>query len=421
VNIKIPTSTNDLEIHYLPFGVTTVAVQIENDNAQNKLIIRPTQRSLPPDYIGYAALNDDRKTTTKDLKIIWGGGMTKGFELDLRPKKTTKLYYLVIHDSNKTLTYFFNLEVIEITTKKENVLTSKSIILKPAYNTSESTSRMTIKYDSVYLRRAVLGGKYAPHYQSRWFGKENSKIKECNLPEFVLKYQVESGEYVGSGVHVGIVTQKGVKEIAKIGGDLERSNLHAELFYFTDKYCVLRIWLYWVNDHFSGNRLISGTQYGSRDKTELRAWKKQVIEVPDAERFDIVVNKQTEQVSYVGTDLHWRETWWSVSGEIARLNFAQMELVPVLIKNLPQILSPYLMKRIQNKAEIFDPAKQLMQDLVKEDIPTGNPSLAVKEHGQSINAVGDTLLGHGLHRKHVPYILDFNLMPLYVSEVLTDL
>jgi hypothetical protein len=421
VEIKILRSPNDLEIWYLPHGITTLMIQIENDNRQRKLVVRPANRSLPPEYVGYESLRGGKNVHSKDLKIIWGGGMTKGFELNLVPNKKTNLFYLVIHDASNIAEYSFNLEIIEIVGgKKEEFLANKKIVLKPAHN-SGNTARMTINYDGVHLRRAEIAGNYIPDYQSRWFGKENYNFRESNIPEFVLSYHVDSEEFVASTIDVKLKSQNGIREIARIGGDLERSKLHAELFNFTDDYCVLRIWLYWVNDLFSVNRLIGGTEYGSRDNTELRSWKRGVIEVPDAERFDLVINKHTEKVSYVGTDLHWRETWWSINGDLANLKFAQMELVPILIKNLPQILSPFMTKRRKKKTESYDPANQLMEKLRRNKLPLGDPVLAVRERTQLVNASGNTELGHGLHRKHVPYILDFNLMPLFVSDVLTEL
>ena len=448
VEINLPNSINDRDIHYLPHGATTLAIEIKNtDNRDHRLIARPTNRSMPPDYVAYETLKNGKDIGSQDLKIIWGGGMTKGFEIDLQSNKKTNVFYLVIHDSEDdggagdAAEYSFNLEMIEVKdNSKEKVITTKLVNMKPSTQLSNSI-KLKINYNGVYSRSAEFNGKLIPDYQSRWFGKENYTFRDNKLPEFILRYKEDTEKYITSEINIGIKTPNGIEDIGKIAGDVERSKLHADLFDFTDEYCVLRIWLYWTNDFFSKNRLIGGSNYMTRGSTELRSWKQRIIEVPDVERFDLVIDKKIKKIDYVGTDLHWRETWWSVNEDFANLRFAEMELVPILIKNLPQILRPYIeryfQKMIKNLPQIlrpyieryfqntnlkgYNPADALMKTLKSKQKPIGEPTLSVRENTELINASGDTVLGHGLHRKHVPYLLGFNLMPLFVSDVLTEL
>jgi len=426
IKIKLLQSANDLESLYLPYGVTTIATELSNKGESNrKLLLRPTNRLPPPEYVAHESLKDEKNSSSKDLKIIWGGGMTQGFELNLSPNNKTNLFYLVIHDSDDLSVYGFDLEVVDVTRngEKEKIITTKAIRLKPPEG-SNGCVKVIKKYFGVYSRVAEFQGEIIPNYQSRWFRRDNKySFSKNQAPNFVLRYDEDMEGFITSNIRIGIRTTKGIEDIGKIGGDLERSRLHAELFNFVDKYCVLRVWLYWTNDYFSKNRFIEGRiQHGSRQTTELRAWKQRLIEVPDAERFDLVIDKETRKIIYIGTDLHWRETWWSVNDDFVNLKFAEMELVPVLIKNLPQILGPYIAKHFKNDLPSdYDPAIALKEDLTKGAKPVGDPTLVVQEDTKMVSASGDTVLGHGLHRKHVPYVMNFNLMPRFVSSVLTQL
>jgi hypothetical protein len=423
--LKLLNSPSELEIPYLPHGAITIAVELSNTGKESRrLILRPGNRSSPPDYVAYESSKDGKTTLSKDLKIIWGGGMTNGFELTLLPNKKTNLFYLIMHDSEDLAEYSFELELVETTDNGDEKMIDRSTVkLKPTRGYNNSYMRLVTSFDGVNSRIAEFKGDHIPDYKSRWFGKRDYSFRRAKVPCIVLRYGADSGEYVTSDIRIGIRTAEGIKDIGKIGGDLHRAKLSAEIFDFTTRYCVLRIWLYWINTFFSDNRWIGGTTgCGSRQSTELRWWRQRVIEAPDVERFDVVIDKEAIRIVYVGTDLHWRETWWSVDNDFANLKFAELELVPVLIRELPQLLRPYITKYFGGKIPSgYDPANALRKDLEKGDKPKGDPLQTIRQQTRMVNASGDTMLGHGLHRKHVPFIMDFSLMPRYVSDVLTDL
>jgi hypothetical protein len=423
LELKILNSKGDLNFCYLPHGVSTLKVGVNNSdkNTSYRLVVRPTNRSEPPDYVAYESSKNGKKSGTKDVKIIWGGGMTEGFELTLPPGHETTLFYLIIHDSINLDSYSFDIEAVEVTKdelEKRTVIARTVNIIPPKDNDPNDIVKMKVNFEGVNSRLVEFEGKRIPEYKSRWFSHNDGNdysFRSSDYPQFVLKY-AERGQFVsGEMITVGIKSSMNIKPIATISGDMERSKLHAEIFHFVDHYYVLRIWCYWINDFFEGNRVIVERVHGegTRRNTELRAWKQNVIEVPDAERFDLVFDKKNEKVVFVGTDLHWRETWWSVNGDIALLRFANLELVPVLIKNLPQLKT--------GEGNDYDPASRLKEILAKKQEPRGDLNLMITEETDREDASKDTILGHGLHRKHVPYVLNSPLMPAFRSGKVTKI
>ena len=99
-----------------------------------------------------------------------------------------------------------------------------------------------------------------------------------------------------------VLSDDKAKPIVKIGGDLEKSKIHAELFHFLDhRYYVLRIWCYWITDEFyKGTSLINqfvgeDEEYIDGRSTDVGWVKKGLIEIPDIERFDLIINKVTSK------------------------------------------------------------------------------------------------------------------------------
>ena len=64
-----------------------------------------------------------------------------------------------------------------------------------------------------------------------------------------------------------------------------------ELFAFDEWSVALRVWFFWVDKYVGGGFFIGRH------------------EVPDAERFDMIIRRKDGRVLLAGTDLHWREVW----------------------------------------------------------------------------------------------------------------
>ena len=67
-----------------------------------------------------------------------------------------------------------------------------------------------------------------------------------------------------------------------------------EIYAFDEHYIALRLWFFWLDVNIGG-RFFIGRH-----------------EVPDSERFDLLILVKDGSVPLVSTDLHWRESWGMV-------------------------------------------------------------------------------------------------------------
>jgi hypothetical protein len=68
-----------------------------------------------------------------------------------------------------------------------------------------------------------------------------------------------------------------------------------ELFAFDEWSVCLRVWFFWVDKYIGGSFFVGRH------------------EIPDAERFDMIIRRKDGRVILAGTDLHWREVWFRVT------------------------------------------------------------------------------------------------------------
>lgn len=416
VQLAVLNSTEgQTSITYLPNCFTSVKVAVFNSSAKAyDLIVRPTNLSSKR-FIAHESTKDGKASNSEDLTIIWGGGMEKGYVIKALPKSKSNLFFMVLHDSDSLAEYSVELEAIEIEDSREKKIASATVNLRPPKKVT-SCAKMITRNQGVFSRQITFEGKRLASYVSRWFSKGRFAFTQTKFPEFVLEYKETNG-FVSGEVSVLMKTPSGIVQVGRISGDVEGSNIHAELYSFAPNFSALRLWFYWVTPLHDKNPLIGGIGEGSNKSTELQEWKNKTTEIPDIERFDLIINNRSKKIIYLCTDLHWRETWWAVNGtDPIELKFAGIETIPLMIKNLPQLLGPLLERRM--KGEEFDPSQLLRRKLrsrsrieftdmmgFDEDIANQNPST----------------LGRGLHRKHVPYALLCNLMPEYTSNVVTEL
>jgi hypothetical protein len=137
--------------------------------------------------------------------------------------------------------------------------------------------------------RYTFEGREAPAYLSRWWSPPAVaySLPDPPRPELAL-------EIAGNNLEVRLETAAGPRAIARLldsiaFGDIGSARaFEAELYHFTGPYYVLRLWFSWLW------------------KAGLATWGH---EIPDAERFDLVIDAIAGRALYAATDTHWREAW----------------------------------------------------------------------------------------------------------------
>src|SRR5215204_3139644 len=84
------TDKNDI-LYYLPFGITTLEMIINDDIKGGYLKTKNKSNSADNLCVGYA-------DETKDIMVIWGGGREKGLFVD--PSSNKRLFLQIIHQRN---------------------------------------------------------------------------------------------------------------------------------------------------------------------------------------------------------------------------------------------------------------------------------------------------------------------------------
>jgi hypothetical protein len=144
-----------------------------------------------------------------------------------------------------------------------------------------------------------------------------------------------------------------------------------EVFRFLDDHhLVLRLWFHWLHLNFSASQLLEFVPANQRDAWRAEAervcaqlnalvpyYKRE--EVPDIERFDLLLDPNDLSTKYVGTDTHWQEFWASVKdGEPLKAQIASLaDMLKVIDQatDVPKKMPP-----------VFDPLANGLCDLVNE-------------------------------------------------------
>jgi hypothetical protein len=91
----------------------------------------------------------------------------------------------------------------------------------------------------------------------------------------------------------------------------EYRDFRAELYHLAEHFFVLRLWFFWLwrPNYAFLRRVKKSLSTGTEIPFDIQMFSQ---ELPDAERFDLVIDSRKEtqyRVPYVATDTHWREVW----------------------------------------------------------------------------------------------------------------
>jgi len=358
VEIKVieqqtPITTGSID--YQPFGVKILKLRVQR-NQKTKPTLGPiwihpkgytrpdAQADDPARWQVYGTAEGD-----PDLWVAWGAGDERGFCVKTKdrfkidkvplPLDDDKFYYIYLHLIHRPQKPF------------EHTPVDKSLSIQAAGKDGvvygETTVRLTVPEKAVNPVRAhwdwdldaglstitLKGSPGAPAqlplYVSRWWPVRQVEYVPLDdatakfLQDLKITYHRQDNGKDCSRVMVSL----GGTLLAQFTGDLALP-LHdyrlgtAEIFRFTDDYhLVVRLWFYWVHLGFSPDQLLTFVPPDRREewrpeaervhnglKGFLLPWHKR-DEVPDVERFDLLLDPTNLDEKYVGTDTHWQEFW----------------------------------------------------------------------------------------------------------------
>jgi hypothetical protein len=379
-------------IDYQPFGVKILKLRIQRNQATKPdlgpIWIHPQGYTRPDPKADDPARWRVYGTAEGDpnLWVAWGAGDERGFCVKTKdrfkidkvplPLNDDDFYYIYLHlihrphdpfahmPTEKTLT-------VQATGEDGQVYGETTVRLTvPAAATNPVRAHWDWDLDTgvsvITLKSADDGPAQLPLYVSRWWPTRQVEYIPLDdataqfLQNLKITYHRQPNGKDRSRIDVAL----GDTPLAEFSGELALP-LHdyrlcsAEIFHFLDDYhLVVRLWFYWVHLGFSPDQLLTFVPPDRRAKWRAEAervhnglkgfllpWHKSE-EVPDVERFDLLLDPSDLDTKYVGTDTHWQEFWSIVaSGEPLQARIATLldtGKVAALAKSVPTIKPPVL-------------------------------------------------------------------------------
>jgi hypothetical protein len=358
-------------IDYQPFGIKILKLRVQRNQATRPKLgpvwihpqgyVRPDPKSDNPAlWRVYGTAEGDA-----DLWAAWGAGDERGFCVKTKDRfKIDKValpldddapYYVYLHLIHRPQDPFAH-------TPAEKTITVQATGQNGQLY-GETTVRLTVPAQAanpvrahwhwdldggastITLKGAGGGPAQLPLYFSRWWPTRWVTYAPLDgaaaqfLRDLHIRYQRrENGDDRGR-MDVFLAD----KRLAEFTGELTLP-LHdyrlfsAEAFRFLDDHhLVLRLWFYWVHLGFSVDQLLTfvppDRRAGWRPEAQrvhdglkgfVFPWHKRE-EVPDVERFDLLLDLTNLDEKYVGTDTHWQEFWTLVEpGQPLRARIATL-------------------------------------------------------------------------------------------------
>jgi hypothetical protein len=298
---------------YRPWGTRTIRLRTTTRTGMPPLWVRP-QAVLPEEAaLGiFRAYADDSRA----LHITWGGGhecgpcvkskdMLSAFETcaPLNPGESSYLFFSLTHagavlppSATVTLRAFERVGGNGRTVEQDHARLRLPIQLPPDLPPVDEIMRVVPgEHDNTWV---VSPGRYLPVYDSRWWPSPEVTYEPSERPPLILR--IAQGalhvEWRQPGNTIAVIedcTNPSVLLLAE--------TLAFELFAFDAWSVALRVGFFWVDKYVGGGFFVGRH------------------EVPDAERFDMIIRRTDGRVLLAGTDLHWREVWARVlPGKILR-------------------------------------------------------------------------------------------------------
>jgi hypothetical protein len=308
-----PVDSMDQPFVYRPWGTRTLKVKISSEIDLPKLWVRPQRVLQEEEALGiFKAYADDNLL----FHLTWGGGHEIGpcvktkdvmsaFEscAPFGAGDTSFLYFNLTHagaelpdSATVTLRAFERLEGNGKMIERDQA--ELKIKLQPPAGSPPIDQIMRLVPGEQENTWVVSEGGFLPVYDSRWWPAPDVAYEASEHPPLILR--IENGE-LQINWRQADNTIAIIEDYTNPSVLLLAETIAFELFAFDPWSIALRIWFIWVDKYHGGDFFIGRH------------------EVPDAERFDMIIRRKDGRVLLACTDLHWREVWARVlPGKILR-------------------------------------------------------------------------------------------------------
>ena len=389
--VKAINANKNLEVLYLPFGMSTIAFEVKQTSNQHGCLHPLFVSESNGDCFGYT---DDN---LGDMMVLWGGGHEKGLETD-EVRVGERLYMQILHRGPQTIK--FDLSLIHATKGCNSPVLKLHLV--PA-STNHKIARTIYDYETSQLN---FRGQMVPDYYHRWFPSGTNSSKNAfqkYLPMDADKFKIRIDKIFKPPLTLDDDSKVSIlfngNPVAEVGGDLKFSEPHVDLFAvfkeddpYSSMFAILRLWFIW------------------NSKKGFSILQKKNIECPDMERLDFVVKcpksrEERARVLWVGTDFHYREYWSSVTHNNTS------EVVKAEIIHGPETLFTSIKKLIKLKPhlETYDPFEDLQKRLKPGSSPHNYVRLLEPFRSKA----------PGIFGKHVPLVPNSEADPDLVSSVVS--
>jgi hypothetical protein len=293
----------DRPLIYRPWGTRTIKLKTTTRSDMPRLWVRP-QTVLPEEAaLGiYRAYADDSRA----FQITWGGGhecgpcvkskdLLSAFETSapMNAGDSSYLFFSLTHagallpaSATVTMRAFELVTGSGETAERDQARLRLPIQLPPDLPPVDEIMRVTPgERDNTWV---VSPGRYLPVYDSRWWPSPEVVYETSEHPPLILR--MEKGElrieWREHGNTIAVIEDCSHPSVLLLA-----ETVAFELFAFDPWSVALRVWFFWTDKYVGGGFFVGRH------------------EVPDAERFDMIIRRTDGRVLLAGTDLHWREVW----------------------------------------------------------------------------------------------------------------
>ena len=203
-----------------------------------------------------------------------------------------------------------------------------AIRLQPPPGYGDDVVRFTAGADGTW---SYAGDRVAA-YDPRWWPRELAYVPLTAVP---LQLQVDDNTL---NVRWGGETVAAITDHTK-PSVLTPASMAFELSDFDQWHLALRVWFFWLDTRIGGGH-----------------------EVPDAERFDMLLRKKDGFITLACTDMHWREMWAQIDGAPMRatLGLSGSAKLKLVTEGVHKVAAMFKREKGEDHSEVYDPVAALI-------------------------------------------------------------